>query len=67
MLLPLQGDKFASLITQGVALGEERLPFQGVLRNSIRTGRIFSFSYEFVLTLVAGRTHQDASALKFRT
>ena len=30
-LLPLQGDKFASIITQGVALGYELLPFQGVL------------------------------------
>ena len=30
MLLPLQGDSFASVITQGVALGWELLPFQGV-------------------------------------
>ena len=29
-LLPLQGDKFASIITQGAALGWELLPFQGV-------------------------------------
>ena len=29
-LLPLQGDKLASLITQGAALGYELLPFQGV-------------------------------------
>ena len=28
-LLPLQGDKFVSVITQGDALGEELLPFQG--------------------------------------
>ena len=27
MLLPLQGDRFASVITQGVALGQELLPF----------------------------------------
>ena len=27
MLLPLQGDRFASVITQGVALGLELLPF----------------------------------------
>ena len=30
-LLPLQGDKLASMITQGAALGYELLPFQGVL------------------------------------
>lgn len=30
MLLPLQGDRFVSVITQGVALGLELLPFQGV-------------------------------------
>ena len=30
-LLPLQGDRFAFMITQGVALGYELLPFQGVL------------------------------------
>ena len=29
-LLPLQGDRFASVITQGAALGYELLPFQGV-------------------------------------
>ena len=29
-LLPLQGDKLASMITQGAALGYELLPFQGV-------------------------------------
>ena len=29
-LLPLQGDRFASVITQGDALGYELLPFQGV-------------------------------------
>ena len=29
-LLPLQGDSFASIITQDVALGYELLPFQGV-------------------------------------
>ena len=29
-LLPLQGDRFASVITQGDALGWELLPFQGV-------------------------------------
>lgn len=28
--MPLQGDKLASLITQGAALGYELLPFQGV-------------------------------------
>ena len=28
-LLPLQGDKLASMITQGAALGYELLPFQG--------------------------------------
>lgn len=27
MLLPLQGDRFVSVITQGVALGLELLPF----------------------------------------
>ena len=30
-LLPLQGDRFAFMITQGAALGYELLPFQGVL------------------------------------
>ena len=30
-LLPLQGDKLASMITQGAALGKELLPLQGVL------------------------------------
>ena len=30
-LLPLQGDRFASVITQGAALGYELLPFLGVL------------------------------------
>ena len=29
-LLPLQGDRLASIITQGAALGYELLPFQGV-------------------------------------
>ena len=29
-LLPLQGDRFASVITQGDALGLGLLPFQGV-------------------------------------
>lgn len=29
-LLPLQGDRLVSIITQGVALGYELLPFQGV-------------------------------------
>ena len=29
-LLPLQGDKFVSVITQGDAQGQELLPFQGV-------------------------------------
>ena len=29
-LLPLQGDRFASVITQGAALGWGLLPFQGV-------------------------------------
>ena len=29
-LLPLQGDRFAFMITQGAALGYELLPFQGV-------------------------------------
>ena len=29
-LLPLQGDKLASMITQGAALGYELLPLQGV-------------------------------------
>ena len=28
--MPLQGDKFAHIKTQGVALGYELLPFQGV-------------------------------------
>ena len=28
--MPLQGDRFASVITQGDALGYELLPFQGV-------------------------------------
>ena len=40
--MPLQGDRFANIITQGVALGWELLPFQGVLRNSNRTGRNIS-------------------------
>ena len=39
MLLPFQGDRLASIITQGVALGCELLPFQGVLGNFNRTGR----------------------------
>ena len=29
-LLPFQGDRLASIITQGAALGYELLPFQGV-------------------------------------
>ena len=29
-LLPLQGDRLTPVITQGVALGYELLPFQGV-------------------------------------
>ena len=33
-LLPLQGDNLASITTQGVALGCELLPFQGVLLGS---------------------------------
>ena len=33
--MPLQGDKFANMITQGVALGKELLPLQGVLLVSI--------------------------------
>ena len=39
-LLPLQGDNLASITTQGAALGYELLPFQGVLGNFNRTGRI---------------------------
>ena len=30
MLLPLQGDRLANINTQGVTLGYELLPFQGV-------------------------------------
>ena len=43
MLLPLQGDRFVSVITQGVALGLELLPFTFALpfgqRFSIPFGR----------------------------
>ena len=39
-LLPLQGDNLTSITTQGAALGYELLPFQGVLGNFNRTGRI---------------------------
>ena len=35
----LQGDGFAFIITQGDALGQELLPFQGVLGNFNRTVR----------------------------
>ncbi|EFB36566.1 hypothetical protein PREVCOP_03944 [Segatella copri DSM 18205] len=38
-LLPLQGDGFAFIITQGDALGYELLPFQGVLGNFNHTDR----------------------------
>ena len=36
-LLPLQGDKIASMITQGAALGYELLPFQGVWDKTCET------------------------------
>ena len=36
-LLPLQGDKLASMITQGAALGYELLPFQGVWNRACGT------------------------------
>ena len=39
-LLPLQGDNLTPITTQGAALGYELLPFQGVLGNFNRTGRI---------------------------
>ena len=35
-LLPFQGDRRADMVTQGVALGQELLPFQGVLLKSGR-------------------------------
>ena len=36
--MPLQGDRFAHMITQGAALGCELLPFQGVLLVSFCPG-----------------------------
>ena len=38
-LLPLQGDRLASIITQGAALGYELLPFQGVWGFTFPFGR----------------------------
>ena len=35
--MPFQGDRLAPIITQGVALGEELLPFQGVWGQETRT------------------------------
>ena len=36
-LLPLQGDRLVSIITQGAALGYELLPFQGVWSLHLKT------------------------------
>ena len=38
--MPLQGDKLASLITQGAALGYELLPFQGVWGKTCETSAL---------------------------
>ena len=35
--MPFQGDRLAPIITQGLALGEELLPFQGVWGQETRT------------------------------
>ena len=48
-LLPLQGDKVASVITQGDALGQELLPFQGVWGKTCESSVTYrTFAYQEV-------------------
>ena len=48
-LLPLQGDRFASVITQGDALGWELLPFQGVWGKTCETSVISKHTDEIII------------------
>ena len=48
-LLPLQGDRFASVITQGDALGCELLPFQGVWGKTCERSVFLLFKKEQIM------------------